>query len=235
MEKLLLQAQPRELMGRKTKALREDSKIPAVVYGSGIDPKNVTVDRVQFIKTYRKAGSSGLVELEIEGGEKIPVLIQDFQQHPVTDFVTHIDFLALDLNKEVAAVVQLKFVGESFAVKSQGGTLVTNIEELNVSALPTALVSHIDIDISTLATFDDVIRVKDINLPEGVTIEESELERTVANVSAPRIADEPDTVEGGEEAVEAEEGEEGTEGEEGEEKKDGEGETEGSGDEKKEK
>lgn len=190
MEKILLKAQQREITGGKTRVLRSAGKIPAVVYGAGRKPQNVTVDNVQFIKTYRKTGSSSLVELDIEGGDKVPALIHHFSKNPLTDFVEHIDFLAVDLNKEVEAVVQLKFVGESLAVKALGGTMIVSVEKLSVHALPAALVPYIDIDISPLVEFGNSIHVRDIKLPEGVRVDENKLGQTVVSVAAPRLVDE---------------------------------------------
>ena len=220
MEKFTLKADKRVLMGRDTNALRADSKIPGVVYGAGIEPANVTVDRVSFVKTYRKTGTSGLIDLAIGDEKTIPVLIQEFTQHPVSNFVTHIDFRAVDLNKEIDAVIQLHFIGESHAVKGLGGTLLINTEELEVSALPTALVASIDVDISVLADFETVIRVKDIVLPEGVMVPEDSLEQTVAGVSAPRTSAQMEALEesvDGDVAAVAVEGAKAAEGEEGDE------------------
>lgn len=190
MEKLSLQIQPRIVRGRATEALRREAQVPGVVYGAGRQVQNVTVDRVAFIKTFREAGNSGLVHLSL-GEETIPVLIQDLQQHPISDFVTHVDFLAVDLTKEVEATIRLAFVGESPAVKSLGGTLVESVDEIEVRALPTALVSHLDVDIGLLATFDDMIHIRDLKFPEGVRVsDEDDLNLVVATVSAPRSEEE---------------------------------------------
>ncbi len=190
METHTLKAQPRTVMGRATKALRDLAQIPGVVYGNHRAPQNVTVDRVSFIRTFREAGNSSLVELSLEE-ETVPVLIQAFQQHPISDFITHVDFLAVDLTREVEAIIRLTLVGEAPAVKTLGGTLVENVDELKVRALPTALVSHVDVDISPLAAFGDMIRVRDLMLPEGIRVsEEHDLNLVVAMVSAPRSEEE---------------------------------------------
>lgn len=173
-------------MGRDTDTLRAAGEVPAVVYGAGVTPSSVSVNRVAFVKTYEKAGTSGLVELEVEGGASIPVLIQTFSQHPVSNTVDHIDFHAVDLLKEVEAEIQLHLVGEAPAVKGLGGTLVAEMSTLHVRALPTALVAAIEVNVSPLATFADRIYVRDIILPVGIKIEEDELGRIVASVDEPR-------------------------------------------------
>ena len=190
METHTLKAQPRTVTGRATKALRDLAQIPGVVYGNRRAPQNVTVDRVSFIRIFRETGNSGLVDLSL-GEETVPVLIQDFQQHPISDFITHVDFLAVDLTREVEAVIRLALVGEAPAVKTLGGTLVENVDEIKVRALPTALVSHVDVDISSLSAFGNMIRVRDLTLPDGIRIsEEHDLNLVVATVSAPRTEEE---------------------------------------------
>ena len=164
MDRQTIQAKMRTHMGRKTQELRNEAQIPAVVYGANAEPTNVSVDRVQFVKLYNKVRNAGLVDLTIEGGDTLPVIIQDFQQHPVQDTVTHADFLVVDLKKQVNAVITLVFTGESKAVKSLGGRLVTQYAEVPVRALPASLVPTIEVDVSVLETFDDAIRVLVLNI-----------------------------------------------------------------------
>ncbi|MBI2484791.1 50S ribosomal protein L25 [Candidatus Uhrbacteria bacterium] len=190
MERISLSAQKRSIFGRKTNVLREAGKVPAVVYGAGVNPEPVLVDRVAFVKAYEKAGTSGLLHLEVEGGTTYPVLIAEFALHPVSDRVDHVDFHAVDLTKEVEAKIALHFVGEAPAVKGLGGTLVAEMHELPVHALPAALVSSIDVDIAALATFTDRIRVSDLKLPEGIHVEPELAEYIVASVEEPRTEEE---------------------------------------------
>lgn len=185
MDTLTLKAQMRTLKGRKTWRIRAEGQVPAVVYGTGMEPKMVAVDRNEFVKVYKSGGESTLVDLEIEGVGTIPVLFQDHQQNPLTDEVTHIDFRAVDLTKKVEAEVRLEFVGESSAVKALGGTLVHVLEEVEVSALPKNLPSEIEVDLSMLKTFEDVIRISDLVVPEGVEILAAK-DESVAVVTPPR-------------------------------------------------
>lgn len=212
-----LQADIRTEKGRKTNALRATSRIPAVVYGAGTDSKAISVDRNSFIKTYNEAGESSIVELKIDGTDALHVLIQDYQQDPLTDEVTHIDFRSVDMNKPIDAVVELNFIGESAAVKALGGTLIKSRDSVSINTLPNKLMRHIDVDLSALATFEDAIRISDLKVEEGVTITD-DAGLTIAVVSKPRTAaemakldeaveEDVSTVEGATE--EAKEGEEG--------------------------
>lgn len=191
MSVLTLAAQIRTAVGRKTNKIRAEGKVPAIVYGSGTEPIMLTVDRNQFVKSYKDAGESSIVELAVDGGSPLHVLIQDFQLDPLRDEVTHIDFRSVDMTKEIDAEVELEFVGESMAVKALGGTFVPSKDSVAVKCLPSKLVRKLTIDIGSLKTFDDVIRVEDIVVPEGMVIDEDP-NTTLAAVQAPRSEAEMD-------------------------------------------
>lgn len=183
-----LTATLRELTGRKTDALRQAGSVPAVVYGFGTEPKNVTIDRNAFVKVFNEAGSSTVLDL-VADGKSFQVLIGEVQRNPLNDFVTHVDFRAVDPSRKIEAKIDLELIGESMAVKSLGGTLIQSLESLDVKSLPGALVSHIDVDVSSLATFDDVIRVSDLVIPEGIEVTEGP-ETAVVSVQPPRSEEE---------------------------------------------
>lgn len=179
-----LRAEARTEAGRKTDALRSEGKVPAVVYGFGIQPTNVTVDRNAFLKAYSEAGESTVLELDVTGTTH-PVLIAEVQRNPINDFVTHVDFRRVDLSKKIEAKIPLKAVGVSSAVKDLGGTLVQSLEDLEVKSLPNALVHEIAVDITTLKTFEDVIRVSDLSVPAGIEVM-ADAETAVFLVQPPR-------------------------------------------------
>lgn len=179
-----LQATLRELVGRKTDALRAEGSVPAVVYGFNTEPTNITVDRNAFLKVLAVAGSSTVVNLSV--GDRVwPVLIGEVQRNALNDFVSHIDFRAVDPNRKIEAKIPLVLVGVAPAVKELGGTLLQSLEDVEVFSLPNALVHEIAIDVSILKTFDDVIRVSDVVAPEGVEIR-TDMDVAVASVQPPR-------------------------------------------------
>lgn len=183
MQHARIEAKTREARGRKTTALRAEGLVPAVMYGFETEPKNIVVDRNAFIKVYDQAGESTVVDLEIDGKQH-PVLIAEIQRDPLTDFITHADFRRVDPKRKIEADIPLKLVGVAPAVKELGGTLVQSLEEVEVMSLPDALVSEIEVDVTKLTTFDDVIRVKDIVIPEGIEIK-SNPEQAIASVQPP--------------------------------------------------
>jgi large subunit ribosomal protein L25 len=181
----ILEATTRTEKGRKNYLLRAAGAVPAIVYGVGTDPQTLTVDRNQFVKMYKEAGESSIVELKIDGNNPLHVLIQDYQIDPLRNEVTHIDFRSIDMNKEIETEVELEFIGESAAVKALGGTFIPSLESVEIRALPSKLVRSIKVDISALATFEDSIRVSDLQVPEGVTVL-SNAGLSVASVEPPR-------------------------------------------------
>ncbi len=193
MELFTLNAKKRDLIGRKNYHLRNDGRIPAVVYGSGTEPMNIEVVHNEFAKVLKGAGESTLVELAIDGAQPLHVLIQDSQTDPLRDEFIHADFRAVDMLKKIEAEVKLHFVGESPAIKSLGGTLVRPMDEIRIKALPKDLLSFIEIDISKLVTFDDAIHIKDLPIPSTVEVLE-DMEATVALVAAPRTDAEMDAL-----------------------------------------
>ncbi len=189
MSTITLNAEPRTIKGRKTNQLRAEGKVPAVVYGAGTESKPITIEQNQFLKTYKQAGESMIIELKVNDDKPLHVLVHDYQLDPVRDEVTHVDFRSIDMDKEIDAVVALEFIGESAAVKALGGTLLRPRDSVTVHCLPSKLMRTLSVDLSKLETFEDVVNVSDIDLPEGVSIvDDGNL--TVAVVSKPRTAQE---------------------------------------------
>lgn len=188
-EALNIEAQLRTQAGRRAKRVRQEGLIPAVIYGRGIEPRSLQVSEIPFMKVYREAGESTLVDLVVAGEEPIKVLIQDIQRHPLKDEVIHIDFRQVRMDEELETDIDLSFLGEAPAVRELGGNLVKSLDYVSVRCLPGALVSEISIDLSSLATFEDRIQIKDLEVPAGITIL-NDLGETVVFVEEPRSEEE---------------------------------------------
>jgi len=192
MEKLTLEVQTRA--NSSAGEIRREGLIPAAFYGPGKENQNFSMDYQTFRKTYDKSGGNTVIELDIDGKSKEFVLVQDIQFDPVTDRFIHVDFMHVDMNKEVTAEVPLVFVGESKAVREEAGILMENRDVLEVRCLAKDLPHEIEVDLSILVDFNHSIHIKDIKLPEGVEAVD-DLELTVATVSAPREEEEAPAVE----------------------------------------
>lgn len=167
---LSLSAKIRKEVGKKTEALRKKGLLPAVLYGPEIKSAlPLELDYKSFEKAYNVAGESSLISLEVNG-KKFLVLIHDLKRNPLEEKLIHVDFYQPRLEEEVEVTVPIAFAGEPIAVKELGGTLVKNISELEVKALPQKLPHEIKADIESLKTFEDHVLVRDLKLPEGVKI-----------------------------------------------------------------
>lgn len=187
---LVLKTEKREVFGKKLKELRHEGKLPAVWYGLGIETQSVFVPLKDFLKVWKAAGESTIIELDIDGARK-SVLIYGVASDPVTEVPLHADFYAVRMDKPITATVPIAFMGESAAVKTLGGILVRVIHDLEVEALPKDLPHELSVDIAALATFEDRITVGDIPLPPGVKTT-ADATDTVALIEMP-VAEEVET------------------------------------------
>jgi len=185
-----LTAKIREEVGRKTSELKDNGRIPAVIYGHGIKNASLDLDYKEFVKALREAGESSLIEMHVEGEkEKRLVLVHDLQKDAVSDMYIHVDFFETSAKEEVEVGVALVVEGTSLAVKDLGGTLVQYVHELEIKAMPADLPHNIIVSIDGLNTFEDRILVKDLNIPKGVKVL-TKPEEIVVSVAPPANVEE---------------------------------------------
>jgi large subunit ribosomal protein L25 len=183
-QKIELNAQKREVVGRKVKTLRRAGIIPAVLYGKGQETIALQVPMKDFEKVFKVAGESTLVYLNVEDGKSVPTIIHDVTRDPRRDTFLHADFHKVSLTEKIKANVPVVFAGESPAVKDLKGIFVRNVNEIEVEAFPQDLPHEITIDISKLVAFGDQIQVKDIDLGDKIKIM-AEAEEILATVQEP--------------------------------------------------
>jgi large subunit ribosomal protein L25 len=204
-----LTAQPRSVAGKAVKHLRGDGVLPAVVYGRGHDSTMIQLDAHEFDLLRRRTGRNVLVDLSLDGGKATPVLLQNVQEHPVSRRPLHADFLVVAMTEEMTVDVSIATVGQSSAVERLGGILLLMRESVQARALPDNLPSSLELDVTPLESFDEVLHVSDLQVPDGVTVITDPGE-SLARVQAPRVE------EAAVPAVEEGVGEPGAEGEAGE-------------------
>jgi len=199
-----LSAEPRAVLGKKVAQLRRDGRVPAVVYGAGRESTAISLDLREFDNLHRHTGRNVVLDLKVAGDAKAqPVLVQTIQEHPVGRQPLHIDLLVVNLEEERTADVPVTTVGESVAVDKLGGVLLHLRDAVQVRAKPDDLPSSLELDISSLETFDAVLHVSDLLLPEGVTLVTDPAE-ALARVQPPRVEEEPVVTAEEEEGVAAE-------------------------------
>jgi len=194
MEQINLKAIPREIIGKKVKVLRSKGQIPAVLYGRNFNSTPLLLDKAEFERVFPEAGSSMIVNLEISNKGIEKILIREPQKDPVTDQILHVDLYRVDMTKKIHTEIPLKFVGTSAAVEELEGNLISNKDSLEVECLPDKLVSEIEVDITPLKTFEDLIKVKNIKAPEGIKVI-NDPEEIIAQVTPPRSEEELEAME----------------------------------------
>lgn len=174
----------------KAKDLLRSNLIPMEYYGRGVGNKSLQVDYQTFRKLFRVSGTNTVIELNVDGKEKFNVLVHEIQQNPITDTITHVDFINVRMDQELHTRIPLKFVGDAPAVRELAGILTHHLTEVEVKCLPKYLVHDIEVSIAPLVDFNSYVRVKDLVVPDGITILNGP-EDIVANVVPPRLEEEP--------------------------------------------
>jgi len=185
--------------------LRSEGRIPAVVYGQGMDPVSVSVDRRELRTAVSgSAGLNTILDLTIDG-EMYPSIIKDVQRHPVRLNIEHLDFIQVDLTAQIVVNVPIHLTGTAKEVNDNNGLIDQIMTELEVSTTPRNIPDEIVYDVSDM-DMDSTITVADLAIPDGVTAT-SDPESAVITVSIMRtpVLDEEAAV--AEAAAEAAEGE----------------------------
>ena len=201
-------AEPRTVVGsRPAGRLRREGKVPAVMYGLDTETANVTVPSRKL--NHILAGESGantLITIELDGEEHL-ALARQIQRHPTRGDLLHVDFIRVRRDVAVAAEIPVHLAGEPEGVRD-GGILEQLVFTLSIEAKPEDIPPSVEADVSALE-IGDQLRIADLRLPPGVAVQQ-EADELVVQVIVPRVVEEPEAVEAGEEIEgEAPEGEEG--------------------------
>ena len=150
----------------EARRIRREEKIPAVIYGQGMEPVSVIVDRRDLrLALSGAAGTNTILEIKVEGNV-YPAVIKDLQRHPVRRTVAHVDFLRINMNEELTIAVPVRLVGEAKAVLSEGGLVDASEDTIDIVTTPANMPSEISIDVSAMQP-GEVIRLGQITLPAG--------------------------------------------------------------------
>lgn len=169
MEREVLKASRRAVIGKQVGALRRQGQIPAILYGRHLQPIPITLDAREAERVLRRMTASSLVDIELEG-QNYPALVRERQRDAIKGHLLHVDFQAVSLTEKIRANVGIELVGVSPAVKDWNAILVTPLDELEVECLPQDLPERIVVDVSGLANIGDGIRVGDLVVSEKIRI-----------------------------------------------------------------
>lgn len=177
-------AEKREIFGKKTKNIRQENKVPAVLFGKAMESLPLVLDLRDFVKVYKEAGENTLVDLKI-GNTTENVIIADVQFHPVTDGVLHVGFHKVDLTEKITADIPVVIVNEeeNELVKSGQALVLVMHTAISVEALPTDLPHEFTLDVGTLSEIGEALTVADLSFDrEKVAIEDLEEDEAIVKL-----------------------------------------------------
>ncbi len=189
---LVAQARPKK-GSPESRRLRLAGKVPAVLYGHGIEPQSLVVDARDLRGALSQgSGLNALLSVQVESARHL-AMARQLQRHPLRGNVTHVDFVIVRRDEIVSADVPLRLVGEAEEVSRSDGVIEQQLFSLTVQSTPGNIPPHLDVDISAMAV-GDTLRVGDLKLPSGVTTEldsdEPVVVATASTVSAEIAAEE---------------------------------------------
>ena len=148
--------------------LRAEGHIPGVLYGHGMTPISVTVERRDLrLALSGPAGANTVLSLDVDG-TAYPAVVKELQRHPIKRTVSHIDFLQVSMNEEITVHVPLRLEGEAKAVAAEGGLVDPAVDTIEVVCTPANMPNEFVYDITDMQP-GDVVRLADLKLPKGVT------------------------------------------------------------------
>jgi large subunit ribosomal protein L25 len=214
MADLAIVATSRVERGRHVHALRRRGQVPAVLYGHNLEPQAISAEAKLLSKIWRRAGRTHLIDLKVDGARARKVLIRDLQIDPRSALPLHADFFAVNLKEKLTVDIPVVLVGDSVAVSVlKLGQLQQNTTSLRVECLPGNIPGQITVDVSGLEELDQGIHIRDLELPEGVSLgSHVDADELVVKIAALRAAPvEPVEAEAAEPAAGEEEAAEGGE------------------------
>lgn len=204
MSDFVLKAERREVLGKKTKALRRQGITPTHIFGHGIQSQALQCNTTDLQSIIAKGGTTHLIDIEIEA-EKQPrsAFIREIQRDEVSGRLLHVDFYQIKKTKKITANIPVLLLGDSPALKTKDNMIENLINEIGVECLPDKIPPQIEIDLTSLEEAGQSIHVKDITLNKGITIT-TDPEQIIVKISRVKAAIEEVEEEKEVEAVEAE-------------------------------
>lgn len=189
MEPIELKAERRTIIGKRVRGLRREGLIPAVLYGPKTEPIPIQCPERELQRVLARAGGTNLISLRIDGaGRPRMALVRDVQRDPITNELRHVDFYQVVMTEKVRAEVNITFIGQPLPVQQKVAMLLQGTDSVEIECLPGDLIHSIEVDLSTLQAMDDAIYVRDLRVPDNITIL-TDGDELVAKVQRFRIAE----------------------------------------------
>ena len=169
MQKVVLKATRREVVGKKVGALRRAGNLPAVLYGHRIETTPITLDAHEAALRLSHLTTSSLVMVDLEGTE-YPALVREKQKDYLKNRLLHVDFQVISMTEKVTTKVGIELTGTAPVVKEFSAVIVTVLNELEIECMPQDLPARVVIDISGLTEIGAAIHVRDVVISDKVKI-----------------------------------------------------------------
>ena len=197
-KELTIAAEPRSSRGKnEARRLRVAKLIPAVVYGAGKAPVPVSVSPKDIVKILNSgAGGNTIFDLDIAGQENTPVMLKDWQNHPLKENLLHVDFIRIDLSQRLRLRVRVLTIGDPRGVKEQGGVYETITRDIEIECLPDEIPENFKIDVTEFL-LGSSLRAGDVKLSGSMKLLSSP-DQVISHVIAPAkvVEEEAAVVEG---------------------------------------
>src|SRR5207245_10995073 len=165
-----LKASARQPLGKRSRRMLREGKLPAIVYGHNTEATPITLDRLEFQKVFVKSGRTHLVDLVLDGGRTAKVLVTEIQTHPRRLGPIHVDFYQVNLQEKIEVEVPIRLTGESAAVKRGDADILQPLHSIHVECLPSDIPEAFEVDLTPLAELEAGLRGSEITVPKGVTV-----------------------------------------------------------------
>lgn len=189
MTTMKMQIEKREVFGKnKVNKMRVENLIPGVIYSREKETQHVNINSIEFLRVYRVAGTSSMIDLELDG-VSTPVIIKEVQRHPVRGNFTHIDFQELNMKEKIKMHVPISLLNRD-SIKLQPSTLMQFLDEVEIECLPGDIPFHAELDVENM-DFATALYVSDLDIAKNDKIEIlTELDQVVCTLSEPTIVSE---------------------------------------------
>lgn len=158
----------RKIGSAESRRLVATDHIPGVIYGHGMVPVKITVERRDLrVALAGPAGVNTILELQV-GDTKYPAIVKELQRDPVKRVVRHIDFMQISLTELITMDIPVRLTGIAKAVLSDGGLVDATVNTIQIRATASNIPNEILIDVTAMG-MQDVIRLSDLVLPNGVS------------------------------------------------------------------
>lgn len=185
-----LTCKTRDVLGKKVAALRRQGLTPVHLFGHGVDSLALECDSQELQGVLAQSGSTRLIDLKVEQAKSKKVLVREIQRNPIKGSLLHVDFYQVNMEEKVRLEIPIHFVGDAPALKNVKGTVLSHeVTHLNIECLPDAIPDRIDVSLTSLISEGAAIHVKDISVPEGISVTDHP-GQLVARVSVPRVKEE---------------------------------------------